>query len=272
MRISSLKRSPVPLYYRIAKTLEAAIVCGDYPSGTYLPSEKDLARRFGVSLITVRGAMASLIDKGLVERQRGKGTLVLDRSAGAVWELGWLGNLITSVLTSRLQLVSMGLVKGPGWATRRLGVKPGTEVHFMRTVRCAVQRGDEPFMTTDIYHPKEFGARLAKADFEMHSAQSKLVIMTVEEKCHFSVTSVRQTMTAEAADRAAVRLLGVPIGSPLLVVTRDYFDSEDRVVQTGRSKYRTDNYEYVLNIARSGRGRGFDASSREQQDREPSGG
>lgn len=261
MKTPLIDSSPLPLYFRVANALEAAIVSDQYAVGMYLPSEKELARRFSVSLITIRAAMSSLIDKGLVERHRGKGTVVSDRNASAVWELGWLGNLITSVLTSKMELVSIGDVRGPLWVTRRLGCSPGATVHFMRTVRFATGRGNEPFMTTELYHPKAIGDALKRSDFEEQEARQRLVIMTVEEKCRISVVNVRQTMTAEAADRGAARLLSVQVGSPLLVVTRDYFDSADRLVQTGRSKYRTDNYEYVLNIARSGADRKGRASA-----------
>ena len=246
-----LVQSPVPLYFRIANALQAAIASGQYSPGDYLPSERQLAQRFGVSLITVRGAMASLIDKGLVERHRGKGTMVVQASGRAVWELGWLSDLITSVLVSRLDVIQMESVKAPPWVHRRFGIKGGELVHHMKTVRRAVQRGNEPFMTTDLYHPKEIGARLKRSDFSTPGDQNQLVVMTLEKKCGVVIGGVRQTMGAEGADRDASKLLGVKIGTALLVVTRDYFSAEGRIVQTGRSRYRTDNYEYVLNLARS---------------------
>lgn len=247
--------SPIPLYFQIASALEAAIVGGEYAVGEYLPSEKDLAKRFGVSLITVRGAMTSLIEKGLVERHRGIGTVVLAPGGRSVWELGWIGNLITPVAGSKLDILSMGSTRAPTWVAHRFGIRRGEMVHSMRTVRRAVQRSDEAFLTTDLYHPGEIGACLKRADFRSAEGQNQLVIMTLEKKCGITIGSVRQTMSAEKADRDATKLLGVPIGSPLLVVTRDYFTTEGRLVQTGRSRYRTENYEYVLNLGRTvGRG------------------
>lgn len=245
-----LTRSPIPLYFQIANQIETKIGSGEYPAGGFLPPERDLARQFGVSLITVRGAMKSLLDKGLIERLPGKGTLVLHREARAVWELGWLSELITSVLPSRLEIVSMGLSPSPAWVAARFGLQPRAQVHEMQTIRRAVQRADEPFMTTELYHPASIGTHLRRRDFESNAAQTKLVIMTVEEKCGVSIAGARQTMTAERADRKTARLLRIQPGHPLLVVTRDYFDTTGRLVQTGLSKYRTDHYEYVLNVSR----------------------
>lgn len=244
-----ITRSPMPLYYQVANEIETAIVAGDYAKGSYLPSEKQLARQFGVSVITVRSAMSALIDKGMVERQRGKGTVVTEKS-NSVWELGWLSELITSVLASRLDVISAKNVKAPSWVARRFGIPTGETVHFMSTVRRAAHRGNEPFMTTELYHPREIGERLTKCDFEDVDVQRQLVIMTVEERCRIRIASVRQTMSAELAEEPTCSLLQMERGRPLLVVTRDYFRSDGRLVQTGRSRYRTDHYEYVLNIAR----------------------
>lgn len=246
-----LVRSPVPLYFQIANALEGRIASGEYPVGAPLPSEQQLAKQFGVSLITVRGAMRTLIDKGLIERRPGKGTVVRQQSVRSIWELGWLSELITPVLTSRLELVFRGFRKPPAWAAAKLGVHRTVRLHTMRTVRHAIDRADEPFMTSDLYHPATIAAALDDVDFESTSASAKLAILTVEEKCGIKVTGVRQTMTAESADAETARLLHLDPGHPLLVVMRDYFDSVGRPIQTGVSKYRTDHYEYILNISRS---------------------
>ena len=248
---AALVRSPVPLYFQVANQLEARISTGEWAAGALLPSEKALASLYGVSLITIRGAMRMLADKGLISRLPGKGTVVRDPHSGVVWELGWLSELISTVMPSRLELRAMGSVNASEWVAQRLGLAHGEPVHFMRTVRFAVQRDDEPFMTTDIYHPIAIGSLLRKSDFATRTAQSKLVIQTVEDRCGVKVSGVRQTMTAELANREDARLLGIPYKHPLLVVTRDYFDANGRLLQTGRSRYRTDHYEYVLNVARS---------------------
>ncbi len=246
-----LVRSPVPLYFQVANALEARIASGDYPVGALLPSEQQLAKQFGVSLITVRGAMRTLIDKGLVGRLPGKGTIVRQPSARSVWELGWLGELVTPVPTSRLELVFREFRKPPAWAAAKLGVQRTVRLHAMRTVRHAVDRADEPFVTSDLYHPPTIAPALEDADFETASVGAKLVILTVEERCGIAVAGVRQTMTAELADEETARLLRIGPGHPLLVVMRDYFDAVGRPIQVGVSRYRTDHYEYILNISRS---------------------
>src|SRR5919199_4229389 len=68
--------SPVPLYHQAAKVLEEAIEDGRLPRGSKLESELDLAEQFGISRPTIRAAIKQLVDKGLLVRRRGIGTIV----------------------------------------------------------------------------------------------------------------------------------------------------------------------------------------------------
>lgn len=65
------------VYSQIAKFLREEIVAHCRP-GACLPSEHELACRFGVNRHTVRRAVDDLVAAGLLERRRGKGTYVLD--------------------------------------------------------------------------------------------------------------------------------------------------------------------------------------------------
>ncbi len=65
-----------PLYLSIAHSLETQIVDGFYDPGDQIPTEREIAREYGVSRITARNAVKELQNKGLVVRIRGKGTFV----------------------------------------------------------------------------------------------------------------------------------------------------------------------------------------------------
>ena len=64
------------LYRKIALTIEAAINDGRYSPGDRLPSERELADKFGVSRPTIRDAMIALEFLGLVEARQGSGVYV----------------------------------------------------------------------------------------------------------------------------------------------------------------------------------------------------
>jgi len=245
-------RSPIPLYHQIATTLEGEITSGAFDENSMLPSEKELARRFGVSLVTVRAAMRSLSDQRLVDRRPGKGTVVPGTQARAVWELGWLNELVVAVTSLHLKIISMGLTAAPSWVAQRFGIERGARVHQMDTIRYLRSEKDEPFLTTHIYRPRDIAASFQRRDFQSEAMQGQWVISVVEAKCGLRVSNVRQTMSAKLADADIASRLQIGVGVAVLEVTRDYFDRSGRLVQTGRSLYRSDRFEYVLNLSRSG--------------------
>ncbi len=71
--------SPMPLYQQLADRLTAAIRAGSYPVGERIPSEHELADRYGIGRPTVRQATELLVRKGMLARRRGAGTFVVGR-------------------------------------------------------------------------------------------------------------------------------------------------------------------------------------------------
>ena len=63
-----------PLYVQLMEELETSIRNGVYKPGDKIMTEAEMAKEYGVSLITVRKAVGSLMEKGLVVRKQGKGT------------------------------------------------------------------------------------------------------------------------------------------------------------------------------------------------------
>ena len=78
-RTTALDRSSfVPLYYQLQELLKEQIESGAWKPGERLPSEPELARRYGVSRVVVRQALAILEDDRQVIRVQGRGTFVAD--------------------------------------------------------------------------------------------------------------------------------------------------------------------------------------------------
>src|SRR5699024_5670924 len=65
-------------FHDIYLDLKLKIDTFEYPTGSLLPSEKNLAQQYGVSRETIRKALALLLDSGYIQKQQGKGSIVLD--------------------------------------------------------------------------------------------------------------------------------------------------------------------------------------------------
>lgn len=68
--------SPIPLHFQLEQQIRAAVTDGTLPVGSVLPPEPELAVHAGVSRFTIRQAILPLVQDGLLERRRGKGTTV----------------------------------------------------------------------------------------------------------------------------------------------------------------------------------------------------
>ena len=70
------RTNEVPLYSQIAEALAALILDGTLTPGTRIEDEGSMARRLEVSRPTTRQALQRLVDRGLISRRRGAGTVV----------------------------------------------------------------------------------------------------------------------------------------------------------------------------------------------------
>src|ERR1700758_5029007 len=119
-----------PLYERVESVLAGDIADGSLPPETQLPSEDGLIDRFKVSRTTVRKAIQNLVERGLVEVRRGKGTFVtqpkisqeLTELTGFVEDMQALGRQATA------RLLEQQIVPAGEDVARHLAVTVGTLV------------------------------------------------------------------------------------------------------------------------------------------------
>ena len=71
-----------PLYLQLAALLREDIAAGRLRPGDKLPSESELVERYGVGRVTVREALALLVNEGLLRKLQGRGTFVRAAHAG----------------------------------------------------------------------------------------------------------------------------------------------------------------------------------------------
>jgi len=128
-----------PLYERVESVLAGDIGDGSLPPETQLPSEDGLIERFKVSRTTVRKAIQNLVERGLVEVRRGKGTFVtqpkitqeLTELTGFVEDMQALGRTPTA------RLLDKRLVAADETVAHHLTLPPGTLVVRLQRVRLA---------------------------------------------------------------------------------------------------------------------------------------
>eukprot|EP00831_Metopus_contortus_P001492 TRINITY_DN10534_c1_g1_i1.p1 TRINITY_DN10534_c1_g1~~TRINITY_DN10534_c1_g1_i1.p1 ORF type:complete len:148 (-),score=18.45 TRINITY_DN10534_c1_g1_i1:3-446(-) len=71
-----MKKDYLPLYFRIKSELINRIIAGELKQGDRLPPERLLAEDFGVSRITIVGALKELADEGIIHKIQGSGSYI----------------------------------------------------------------------------------------------------------------------------------------------------------------------------------------------------
>jgi GntR family transcriptional regulator len=77
-------RTYVPRHARLAAELAARITAGDWTPGANLPIAVQLAASYGVSSWTVRRAVDTLVEAGVLRRRQGSGTFVVTKDKQAM--------------------------------------------------------------------------------------------------------------------------------------------------------------------------------------------
>ncbi|MFE5511075.1 MULTISPECIES: GntR family transcriptional regulator [unclassified Streptomyces] len=233
------RTSPVPLYFQLARQLESAVEDGTLAPGTLLGNEIDLATRLGLSRPTVRQALRTLVDKGLLVRRRGVGTQVVHTGVRRPPELGSLYDDLesagrhpaTRVLVDRLEPAT-----GPVAAA--LGVPEGSEVHYLERLRTA---HGEPLAHLRDHLP----AGLLEPDTALLEATGLYRLL---RSAAITLHSARQTVGARAATAAEAALLDEEEGAPLLTMERVTYDDTGRAVDYGSHLYRAARHSFEFRL------------------------
>jgi GntR family transcriptional regulator len=211
----------LPKYLQIHQKLTEQILAGEYPSGAMLPAQRELAKRFGVTPMTVRQALRTLERDGLVVTRHGTGSIVQDPSF--TYGLGRLTSLGDDLRARGMPLTStvLGIDVGPGpvGVLTRLALPPDAEVLTIRRMRSAAI-GDpaaepRPLLLQTSHLPTSIGTRLKTDELTHRSLYSMLA-----EDLGIRVERADETVQAAILGVREARLLQRRRGAPALLSRR----------------------------------------------------
>lgn len=247
MLLAKKPGSPFPLYYKVMMEIRDNILSGKWGSGFQIPGELDLSRQLGVSVITVRQALGQLAQEGYLRREKARGTFV-----------NWKGPLRQSVSlevpaddlatinpdSTSFKLLSFDLIESPAEIEQSL--RTPRKEKMTRIIRIRLSQG-QPLAYVISYVPSRIGSKIQ----EKALTQSPLNTI-VEDLLPFKFTRVKHTVSARLADDEVSAHLGIPPGSPVLYVERDYLHKKEMILRSV-GFYRTDLFTYELTLKRRSR-------------------
>jgi GntR family transcriptional regulator len=216
---------------------------GALPPGTALPSERELAERYGLARMTVRNEIERLTTEGSVYRLHGRGTFVAEpRIAQAGALTSFTEDMLGRGHVPGSTVTSSEVVAADGFLAAALEVKPGDSCFRLDRVRTADGR---PMALEQVHIPLERFEGIEGIDFADGS-----LFEILEDRFGIALGNAEQRVVAVGIDADQAPLLGVPAGAPGLrfdTVTRD---RDGTPVLYAVSLYPGDRYEIALRQTR----------------------
>jgi len=234
----------LPLYARVEETLAQRIQDGVWAIGDRLPSEEQLIEEFSVSRTTVRTTIQNLLQRGLVEIRRGKGTFVTQpKIAQALTGLtGFVEDMEALGMKATARVLGKSIVPATVDVARKLGIEEGEEVVAIRRVRLA---DGLPLSYDETYLPADLGRRIVADDLAI-----KPIFSLLENEYDTPLSEAEYRLEAVAADKMVASALKIAVGSPLFLIERTSYSTSHRAVDYEKLYYRGDKIQFVTRLTR----------------------
>lgn len=236
------RNSILPLYYQVEQNLLKLINQGKYQPGDLLPTEKELQAQFDVSRTTIRSALNSLHQKGLIIRIPGKGTFIV--KPRIVHNIGTITSFTDEMemrgIKPSTKLLSFSRIDPPEYITKDLNIPLNSKVVMIRRLRFA---NAEPIAINDTYLPEDMVPGLLEKGLKGESLYKLL-----ENDYRWQFHQTRETIEATLIVDEEAFLLEVPSGSPGLLVGRISFVQNGRAIERAYTTYRGDRFTYYTNL------------------------
>ncbi|WP_391206714.1 GntR family transcriptional regulator [Psychrobacillus sp. L4] len=233
------KTGSMPLYSQVESILEEKIVSGQWSKGFQIPTETELAKSLDVSNITIKRAVINLVDKGMLFRQRGKGTFVTNTVMEKNIYTSAFFTMENEVSSSHEMLEEHKDIMYPKVA-KTLNLPSDQKFFFIK--RLGLEDG-EPVSVEYTYLPQSFNPELLRDIKEDDFVYDILV-----KKCGIELKNSKNYFSGTIANEEEVALLNVDLNTPLFVWERITYSKSDEPIEYSKFVMRQDKEKYYLEV------------------------
>ena len=234
------KTSPLPLYVQVADWLESMIKEERYQINTKLPSEGDLAQKFQLNRNTIRQAISLLVQKGFVEKQKGVGTFIREKTPSlAIHQLSRIVSFSDDFNLNKVELEDRIILKkkiivGEELA-EKLDIKP--KDYAVKIERVRIANKTPMIFERQFYSFKDFGDLL---EIEIKGSMYQILINNFSVNLDHSI----QTFRAINPVKEITQLLKISMNTPCLFLGSLAYNSQNICIEVLQSFYRGDKYQF----------------------------
>ena len=227
-----------PRYIQIHNQIKARIEAGEWVVQKRLPAERELSETFNVSRMTLRQAIQTLVDEGLLERRVGSGTYVAEKkvSERALGMTSFTELMAATGRVAKTKTISYKLTSPSASEVSRLQLSEGEEVLVMERLRMG---DNEPILLERTTLPASLIHNFSRRDL------TESLYITLED-AGIQPGRAEQTISATLANERLSELLQIKRGDAILNVRQVSFDQNERPFEYVRSYYVGERFEFTL--------------------------
>ena len=245
----------LPVYHQIRRAIKQWIVDKHYCPTDKIPPEHVLASQFDVNRMTVRQALSSLVDEGLLIRKRGDGTFVTHNEAlirdMGLKHIGIANELLLPLEKSKTLTVEKSEIEPSPLVREKLDLGKNDR-HVVRIIRDRlVPEGFRAF--TINYLPLGIGKQIHEK-----ALMKKPLLKIMEDDLKIKFIEAFQTIEASFADEEMATHLGILPGNPVLSTERIMYAEKGRPVELVNTIYASGRYKACLSLKRVKRGSSYE--------------
>jgi GntR family transcriptional regulator len=227
------------LYLEVRARLIEGISAGEWPPGTAIPSEGDLAASFGVAIGTIRKAVDGLVAERALVRRQGKGTFVAEHDGGRLlFHFFHIVGRDGTKTYPEVRTLSFARARASEDEARALGITARDPVIRIRNL---LSLAAKPSIVDDITLPAQLFPGLTEKIF---LARGNTIYHLYQSRYGINVLRTDERLRAVLADAELGRLLEAPAAAPLLEIRRVALTFRDRPVELRISRVNTARLDY----------------------------
>ncbi|NLA92857.1 MAG: GntR family transcriptional regulator [Spirochaetales bacterium] len=233
-------------YQALYFDLQKKIISGDFPEGTKIPSEAELCKFYKVSRITVRRALANLVQLGFVYRLRGQGTFVLrskqvvERFRGVPQTMTPEGSSITNhIEEDTLYPPDSDVAKSFAPIFKTTSQEDGGIVRL----RMLSFLDDNPYALMSFFMPQNVSELISRKIL-----CSKTFLEAYETVVGEKIATIQRSVSAVIPDEEQCNLLGTPVGTAHLWTKNVVLLKDDSPVAMNYALYNGNVYDFAVEL------------------------
>ncbi|TYS61377.1 GntR family transcriptional regulator [Sutcliffiella horikoshii] len=238
------KTSPIPIYYQLESYIKNQIEAGFILPGENIPSEREYAENYGISRMTVRQAINSLVNEGLLYRKKGSGTFVSEKKIEQPLQglTSFTEDMQKRGMSPTSKLIHFEVIPANSFIANELKISEYAPVYEIKRIRLA---DGEPMALETNYLSVNLvkGLTVEKVKASIYSY--------VEEKLGLRITHAEQLIESVRASDEHEKLLNIEKDHPMLYIQRNTFLHDGTPLELVKSVYRGDRYKFQIKMERN---------------------